>query len=92
MQSDAKPVRKYTVTEARENFKDVVNEVVYTGQPAVVTKHGEEAVAVVPYDVLALLVKLEAFVDVEKAQKALIEAEAGNAVTIRNLKKKLGLK
>lgn len=92
MQATAKPVRKYTVTEARENFKDVVNEVVYTGQPAVVTKHGEEAVAVVPYDVLALLTRIEAFVDLEKAHKALEEAEAGDAISLAKLKKKLGLK
>lgn len=38
MHADEKsPVRKYTVSEARANFKDVVNEVVYTRQPAIVT-------------------------------------------------------
>lgn len=61
--ADTGAVRKYTVTEARKQFKDVVNNVVYTRQPAIVTKHGGEAVAVVPYDLLEIITRLEALND-----------------------------
>lgn len=86
-----KPVRKYTVSEARANFKDVVNEVVYTRQPAIVTKHGEKSVAVVPYDLLELFVRLEALMDLQKAEVALADFEKNGGVGLEELKKELGL-
>lgn len=87
----AKTARKYTVSEARENFKDVVDCVVYTRQPAIVTKHGEEQVAVVPYDLLELFTRIEAIVDVDKARKALDDFDKSGGMTLADLKKDLGL-
>lgn len=88
---DQSPVRKYTVSEARANFKDVVNEVVYTRQPAIVTKHGEESVAVVPYDLLEIFVRIEALLDISKAGKALADYKLRGGITLEQLKKQLGL-
>lgn len=89
---DITSVRKYTVTEARDNFKDVVDGVVYTRQPAIVTKHGNEAVAVVPYEALELLTQIETLLDLHKAGKALDDYNREGGVSLRKLKKELGLK
>lgn len=88
---DKDVVRKYTVKEARESFKDLVDGVAYTRQPAIVTKHGNEKVAVIPYDLLELLIRIEAFVDLEKAQEALNDFESSGGVTWDELKKELDL-
>ena len=91
MHADTRSVRKYTVTEARKQFGDVVNSVVYTRQPVIVTRHGGEAVAVVPYDLLAIVTRIEALNDLEKARKALDEFDAHGGTTLEDLKKELGL-
>ena len=89
---DTKLVRSYTVGEAREKFKDVVDSVVYTRQPAIVTKHGREKVAVVPYDLLEFFTRIEAIVDQEKARKAMDDYEQHGGSSFADLKKELGLK
>jgi prevent-host-death family protein len=89
--TDTGVVRKYSVTTARKNLADVVNNVVYTRQPAVVTKHGGEAVAIVPYDLLEIIIRIEAIYDVHKAKKALDDFELNGGTTLEDLKKELGL-
>lgn len=91
MTARGEPVRKYTVSEARNNFKDVVNEVVYTRQPAIVTKHGGNSVAVVPYDLLEIFMRIEALLDLEKANKAYSDFQAHGGIPLDDLKKKLGI-
>jgi prevent-host-death family protein len=88
---EGKSVRKYTVTEARAKFKDVVDAVVYTRQPAIVTKHGGESVAVVPYDLLELFTRIEAIMDSEKARKALDDFDKTGGTSLADLKKELGI-
>jgi prevent-host-death family protein len=43
--------RKLGVTEAREKFKDIVDQVQYRGDTYVISKHGKPAAAVVPIEV-----------------------------------------
>ncbi len=43
--------RKLGVTEAREKFKDIVDQVQYRGDTYVISKHGKPAAAVVPVEV-----------------------------------------
>ena len=81
----------YTVSEARNNFGDVLNRVAYTEQPAVITKHGSQRVAIVPYRLLELLTRLEAVIDLQKAEKALNEFEANGGICLDDLKKELGI-
>jgi prevent-host-death family protein len=88
---DAKSPRKYTVTEARKKFKNVVDGVVYTRQPAIVTKHGGESVAVVPYDLLEIFTRIEAISDLDKAKKALDDFDKNGGTTLEALKTELGL-
>ena len=86
---DRKAARQYTVSDARKHFKDLVDEVVYTRQPAIVTKHGSESVAVVPYDLLELFVRAEAVLDLQKATKALENFDANGGTSLSDLKKEL---
>jgi len=79
----------FTVTDARERFADVVTSVAYSRQPAVITKNGRRAVAVVPYDVLELFTKLEALIDISKANVALENFEKNGGVTLDELKRQL---
>ena len=51
--------RTYTVSEARSNLADVINRVTYTEQPAVITKNGKDAVALIPYRLLELLTRIK---------------------------------
>jgi prevent-host-death family protein len=43
--------RKLGVTEAREKFKDIVDQVQYRGDTYIISKHGKPAAAVVPVEV-----------------------------------------
>lgn len=79
----------FTVTDAREKFADVVSSVAYSRRPAVITKNGKKAVAVVPYDVLELFAKLEALIDISKADAALADFETSGGLTLEELKKEL---
>ena len=83
--------RTYTVSEARNNLADMINRVAYTEQPAVITKNGKDAVAVVPYRLLELLTRIEAVWDLEKAQKALEDYDTNGGLSLDDLKKELGL-
>lgn len=84
--------RTYTVSEARNQLKEVVNRVTYTEQPAVITKHGTEAVAIIPYRMLELLLQVEAILDLNKGEKAFADFEAEGGECLDDLKAKLGLK
>jgi prevent-host-death family protein len=43
--------RKLGVTEAREKFRDIVDQVQYRGDTYVISKHGKPAAAVIPMEV-----------------------------------------
>ncbi len=43
--------RKLGVTEAREKFRDIVDQVQYRGDAYIISKHGKPAAAVVPVEV-----------------------------------------
>jgi len=83
--------RTYTVSEARENFAEVMNRVTYTEQAAVITKNGKEKAAIVPYRLLELLTRIEAVFDLENAQKALEDFNSSGGVSLDKLKAELGL-
>jgi prevent-host-death family protein len=61
------------VTQARAEFADLVNRVVYGGERVVVTRHGKPIVALVP---AADLERLEA-AEPESAQVIRLSADAG---------------
>jgi prevent-host-death family protein len=79
------------VATARRNFADIVNKVIYRRQPTVITKNGRQVAAVVPYEALALLAALEAEADIEKASAAFEEYKVRGGISLRDLKRKLGI-
>jgi prevent-host-death family protein len=89
--SETMQARTYTVTEARTNLAEVINRVTYTEQPAVITKNGKDAVAVIPYRLLELLTRVEAVMDLKEAQKALDDYQSNGGLSLEQLKKELGL-
>jgi prevent-host-death family protein len=83
--------RTYTVTEARKHFAEVFNEVAYGGKPAVIRKRGvhARAVAIVPYDILELLTRVEAVVDIHHAELALDSYRKEGGISLSAFKKQL---
>ncbi|AGK59548.1 prevent-host-death family protein [Hyphomicrobium denitrificans 1NES1] len=81
----------YTVSEARDNLAEVIDRVAYTEQPAVITKHGKDKVAVVPYRLLEVIARVEAMLDLDKARAALEDFESNGGMSLADLKKDLGL-
>ncbi len=81
----------YTVSQARDNLAEVIDRVTYTEQPAVITKHGKDKVAVVPYRLLELITRIEAILDLEKAREALDDFKSNGGTSLADLKKELGL-
>jgi prevent-host-death family protein len=67
-------MRQYTTGEARDHFSEVINEAAYGSKRVVLTRHGKTVAAVVPMADLELLNEIERIIDVEEAQKALVEA------------------
>ncbi len=77
-----------TVAEAREQFSDTINEVVYTKERIVLTRRGKKAVAIIPMEDLELLEDLEARMDLEEAREVLKDVEKHGTVPWEAVKKR----
>jgi prevent-host-death family protein len=86
---DMENTRILTVSEARNQFADLVSSVFYSRQAAVITKNGKKTVAVVPYEILERLAALEALNDITKATNALDDYRRNGGVALDDLKKEL---
>ena len=62
-----------TTAEARKNFADIVNTVAYGKEPIVLTRRGQEIAALISIEELQLLQKIEDYIDIKDAKKALEE-------------------
>lgn len=82
---------KISVSEAREEFSEVINQVSYSGQRIILHRHGKALAAIIPVGDLELLEAIEDSVDIEKATKALKEAAKKGTISWSDLKKELGL-
>ena len=82
---------KISVTEAREDFSEVINQVNYTGERIVLHRRGKALAALIPMADLEMLEAIEDSIDVEQAQKALKEAAKKGTIPWAKLKKELGL-
>lgn len=76
------------VSEFRSKLADVTNRVAYTGERVCVERQGKPLVAIVSFDDMQLLERLEDQMDLELAKKAL---KSGKFVSFENLKKELGI-
>jgi antitoxin Phd len=78
-----------TTAEARKNFADIVNKVAYGKEPVILTRRGREIAALISIDELQLLQKIEDYIDIEDARKAL--EEPGENLSARDFWKQLGI-
>jgi prevent-host-death family protein len=78
-----------STAEARKNFADFVNKVVYGKETVVLTRRGQGIAALVSMEELELLQQIEDRMDIEDARKAL--AEPGENIPASEVWKQLGL-
>ncbi len=78
-----------TTADARKNFADIVNTVAYGKEPVVLTRRGQEIVALISIEELQLLQMIEDHIDIEDAKKAL--NEPGENISADAFWKELGL-
>lgn len=86
-------MRKTDATTAARQFSALCTDVAYGHERLVITRHGNPVAALVPYDDLELLERIEDRVDLDEAREALVEYEADprSAIEAEELYKRLGL-
>lgn len=77
--------------EARDHFADLINRTAYTKERVVLTRRGDDVVAMVPIEDLQLLEDLENRIDLEEARAALAEVEESGTIPLADIKARLGL-
>jgi prevent-host-death family protein len=80
-----------STTEAQEKFSELLRRVGADKERIVLTLAGEELVAVVPIEDLALVEALEDRADIEEAREALLEAREKGTTSLADFKAELGL-
>ncbi len=78
---------RFSTSEARSRFAEILNEVAYGGHRILLHRHGKDVAAVVPARDLALLEALEDRMDLEEAREAL--KGKGKHISWKELRKKL---
>jgi len=84
---------RLTAGKVRQEFAETVNRVAYGRERIVVRRRGKDLAALIPFEDLILLEKLEDRLDLEEAEKILARAKAKRekAIPWSKAKKKLGL-
>lgn len=77
--------------EARKNLADLVNRVAYGKERVVLTRHGRAVAALVPMEDLSLLDRIRARLRQRSVDRALREADAGEAISWEALREDLDL-
>lgn len=83
---------KISVSDAREDFSEVINQVFYSGKRIVLHRRGKDLVAMVPVSDLEMLESLEDAMDIDAAKAAIKEVKKKGSIPWNKLKKELGLK
>ena len=79
-----------TVSEARQDFADVVNRVAYGNERVTVVRRGRDLVAIVPMSDVLLLEAIEDELDLAAAREALADAEGEQRIPWAELRARLG--
>lgn len=82
---------RMNVTEARDNFSEVINRVAYGHERVCLSRSGKDVACVVSVQEAELLELIEDRIDLEDALQALTEIRGSGAVSWNDLKKELGL-
>jgi prevent-host-death family protein len=78
------------VQEAGEQFSDLIHRVAEEKERILVTRDGEQLVAIIPIEDLELVEALEDKIDLEEARAARQEAIEKGTVSLEELKRELG--
>jgi prevent-host-death family protein len=88
---EEEPMAVISSVEARSQFADIINRAAYGKERVILTRRGQELVAVVPVEDVRLLEELEDRLDLEEARAALAGAQAEGTVPWEKIKAELGL-
>jgi prevent-host-death family protein len=79
------------VSEARDDFAEVINRVAYRGERILLQRRGRDVVAMVPVEDMALIEMLEDRIDITEARRALEETRKDGTIAWEELKTELGI-
>lgn len=88
---EGKRMTTLSTTEAHEQFSELLRRVASGKERIVLTRAGEDLVAVVPIEDLALVESLEDRADIEEAREAIREAREKGTTSLTDLKAELRL-
>lgn len=77
-----------TVTEARKNFSDIVNNVGFNDETQIITRNGKQIVAIIPIEELRWADEMEERKDIQDAKKAMAEIETNGVIDMKKVKEK----
>jgi prevent-host-death family protein len=82
---------EHRISEAREHFATIINQVAFGGERVRLTRHGKAVAAVVPIEDVEFLEDLEDEIDVELAREALADPENQTTIPLDEVNRQLGL-
>lgn len=84
-----------TAEQARANLSDILNRAAYRNEPTILTRHGKGVAVVISigdFELLERFVKkTEDKIDAEAIRQALKDFEAGDTISLDQLKDELGI-
>jgi len=83
---------RHTAAKLRGNFSEVINQVAYSKDRVVLTRHGKDLAAVVPIEDYRLLEELEDRIDVREAKKALASVKKDGTISHEELERRIARK
>lgn len=82
---------RVSVSDARQDFAELVNRAAYGHERVVVARRGRAIAAIVPIEDVELLERLEDQLDIEAARAALADPESAARIPWDEIKADLGL-
>jgi len=80
-----------SVSEARQNFAELVNRAAYRGERVLVARRGRPIAAIVPIEDVEFLERYEDEMDLRLAMEALADPENSVTNSLEEVEKELGL-
>lgn len=82
---------RMNVTEARDNFSDLINRVAYGSERVCLARSGKDVACVVSVEEARLLELIEDRIDLEDAMEALAEVQSKGTIAWDDLRTEIGI-